>query len=111
VGVDTTLRKTVTVETTIRWPTVHPSMDPVRAHAGELAVDDILAAFADGRRVVIVTEMLGTEHEVTLRHDGETFYCDTPTTLHKHDSEDEMRQCIHEQGYASDADAESDADA
>jgi len=55
--------------------------------------------------------MLGTEHEVTLRHDGETFYCDTPTTLHKHDSEDEMRQCIHEQGYASDADAESDADA
>lgn len=77
-------------------------MDPLHVNAGELAVDEILAALADGRRVVVVTELLGSEHEVTLRHDGSTFYCDTPTTLHKHGTEDEMRQCIHNQGYARD---------
>ncbi|NHN43340.1 hypothetical protein G9C85_17120 [Halorubellus sp. JP-L1] len=75
-------------------------MDPLRADAGELDVDEILAALADGRRVVIVTELLGSEHEVTLRRDGSTFYCDTPTTLHKHASEAEMRECIRNQGYA-----------
>jgi len=84
-------------------------MEPLHANAGELAVDEIIAALVDGRRVVIVTELLGSEHEVTLRHDGSTFYCDTPTTLHKHGSEAEMRQCIHNQGYASDdADAAED---
>ena len=77
-------------------------MDALRANAGELDVDEILGALADGRRVVIVTELLGSEHEVTLRHDGETFYCDTPTTLHKHGTEAEMRECIDNQGYARD---------
>jgi len=77
-------------------------MDPLRARAGELDTEEILATLADGRRVVIVTELLGTEHEVTLRHDGSTFYCDTPTTLHKHTDEAEMRECIANQGYASD---------
>jgi len=72
-------------------------MDPLRADAGELGA---VSALADGRRVVIVTELLGSEHEVTLRHDGSTFYCDTPTTLHKHGSEAEMRECIYKQGYA-----------
>jgi hemin uptake protein HemP len=77
-------------------------MEPLRADAGELEADEILTALVDGRRIVIVTEMLGSEHEVTLRHDGSTFYCDTPTTLHKHGTEDEMRECIHNQGYARD---------
>ncbi|MGM0592392.1 MAG: hypothetical protein ACQETI_12350, partial [Halobacteriota archaeon] len=53
----------------------------------------------EGRRVIIVTEMLGGEHEVALRHDGVTYYCDTPTTLHKHQSEAEMRECIERMGY------------
>jgi hemin uptake protein HemP len=84
-------------------------MEPLHARAGELPIDEILSALADGRRVVIVTELLGSDHEVTLRHDGTTFYCDTPTTLHKHGSEDKMRECIHNQGYARD-DADSDED-
>ncbi|MFC6952662.1 hypothetical protein [Halorubellus litoreus] len=83
-------------------------MDPLRANAGELDADEILRALADGRRVVIVTELLGSEHEVTLRHDGTTFYCDTPTTLHKHGTEDEMRECIDNQGYARDAAADAE---
>ncbi|WP_129114071.1 hypothetical protein [Halegenticoccus tardaugens] len=73
--------------------------EPLRARAGELTAEEILAALDEGRRVVIETEMLGASHEVTLRHDGETYYCDTPTTLHKHESEAEMRSCIDKMGY------------
>jgi hemin uptake protein HemP len=76
--------------------------EPLRAKSGELTADEILSALLDGRRVVIETEMLGGSHEVTLRHDGTTFYCDTPTTLHKHAEESEMRTCIDRMGYARD---------
>jgi hemin uptake protein HemP len=78
--------------------------DPLRATAGELDADVILDALNDGRRVVIETEMLGSEYEVTLRHDGTVYYCDTPTTLHKHEAEAEMRECIRKQGYIEAAD-------
>ncbi|AGN01385.1 hypothetical protein L593_07190 [Salinarchaeum sp. Harcht-Bsk1] len=74
---------------------------PLRVEAGEITADEILDALREGRRVVVSTEVLGADHEVTLRHDGSQYYCDTPTTLHTHESEDEMRQCIHNQGYAS----------
>ncbi len=75
--------------------------EPLRVDAGELAAGEILAALQDGRRVVVRTEMLGTAHEVTLRHDDGVYYCDTPTTLHKHESAEEMRQCLRNQGYAA----------
>lgn len=74
--------------------------EPLRAAAGELDADRILAALDEGRRVVIRTERFGSEHEVTLRHDGRRYYCDTPTTLHRHEDRDEMRRCITEQGYS-----------
>jgi hemin uptake protein HemP len=79
--------------------------EPLRVAAGELDAETILAAMEDGRRVVVRTEMLGSEYEVTLRHDGRTYYCDTPTTLHKHETAEEMRQCLTEQGYVADEDA------
>jgi hypothetical protein len=68
--------------------------------AGELAVEALLDALEAGERVVVRTEFLGSEHEVTLRYDGSTFYCDTPTRLHRHDNRDEMRTCLENQGYA-----------
>jgi hypothetical protein len=74
-------------------------MEPLRVAAGELHADEFIDHLTDGRRIVVQTEMLGTEKEVTLRWDGETFYCDTPTQLHKHDDEAEMRKCIENQGY------------
>jgi hemin uptake protein HemP len=77
--------------------------DPLRVSAGELTTDEILDALEDGHRVVVRTQMLGSDHEVTLRHDGDVYYCDTPTTLHKHADSEEMRECIVNQGYASDA--------
>jgi hemin uptake protein HemP len=83
--------------------------EPLRIDSGELTSDEILAALAEGRRIVVRTEMMGGTYEVTLRHDGTIFYCDTPTTLHKHESEDDMRTCITKMGYAkTDATAEDD---
>jgi hypothetical protein len=69
-------------------------MDPLRIDAGEMTVDEIITALTDGRRIV----------EMTLRHDGETFYCDTPTRLHKHEDPEEMRTCIERMGYGAEAD-------
>jgi hypothetical protein len=74
--------------------------DPLQVQAGSLSADEVLAALQEGRRVLIETQMLGSTHEVSLRYDGEVFYCDTPTTLHKHESVDGMRTCLEEQGYA-----------
>lgn len=73
--------------------------EPLVVDAGEMDAAEILTMLESGRRVVVRTELLGSEHEVTLRHDGETYYCDTPTRLHKHDSAEEMRECLEEQGY------------
>jgi hemin uptake protein HemP len=69
--------------------------------AGEREPEELMAALEAGDRIVVQTEFLGTEHEVTLRHDGDTYYCDTPTRLHKHTSPEEMRTCLEQQGYAS----------
>ena len=88
--------------------------DPLHVDSGELTAEEILAALGEGRRVIVRTEMLGGSHEITLRRDAETFYCDTPTTLHKHQSEEEMRACISKMGYARPDDApgsDTDADA
>ena len=71
----------------------------MRIEAGEHSADEIIAALREGRRVIVRTEMLGGNHVVTLRHDGTTYYCDTPTTLHRHTEEAEMRECIENMGY------------
>jgi len=76
--------------------------DPLRVSSGELSTDELVTTLNDGQRVIVETEMLGSTHDVTLRFDGETYYCDTPTTLHKHDDEEEMRECIRQFGYGSD---------
>jgi hypothetical protein len=74
--------------------------DPVVITAGELDTDELMGTLKREQRVVVRTEFLGSEHEVTLRWDGETFYCDTPTRLHKHEDEGEMQACLENQGYS-----------
>jgi hypothetical protein len=76
-------------------------MEPLVVDAGEVDVDALLDALEDGRRVVVRTVFLGSAHEVTLRYDG-TWYCDTPTRLHRHDSRAAMRACLKRQGYGTD---------
>jgi hypothetical protein len=73
--------------------------DPLVVTAGEQDADKLLETLKREERVVVRMEFLGSEHEVTLRWDGETFYCDTPTRLHKHEDEGEMRACLENQGY------------
>lgn len=69
--------------------------------AGEHSPDELLEALESGDRIIVRTEFLGAEHEVTLRHDGDIYYCDTPTRLHRHTTSEEMRTCLEQQGYAS----------
>jgi len=73
-------------------------MDPLVVDSGETDIEQLLDTLESGRRVVVRTEFLGSVHEVTLRYDG-SWYCDTPTRLHKHDTREEMRTCLRRQGY------------
>lgn len=74
-------------------------------NAGEWPPEEFLEKLNAGERVVVRTQFLGDDHEVTLRWDGETYYCDTPTRLHKHATEEEMLTCIRKQGYGAETDA------
>ncbi|MFC7069891.1 hypothetical protein [Halobaculum lipolyticum] len=88
-------------------------MQPLEVDAGELTAAEIIDALREGRRVVVTADLFGSERKLTLRHDGETFYCDTPTRLHKHDDEEGMLLCIERMGYArteGDDGGEGDAD-
>ncbi len=74
---------------------------PTRIEPGELTVEEIIDRLHAGDRVVIERELLGGVHEITLRFDGETYYCDTPTTLHRHETPEGMRSCLDKQRYGS----------
>jgi len=52
--------------------------DPLRVTEGEMSADEVIDALNDGRRVIVLTEFLGSEHEVTLRWDGDIYYCKLP---------------------------------
>jgi hemin uptake protein HemP len=73
---------------------------PMRIRPGEASVDEIIDRLQAGQRVIVERELLGGVHEITLRFDGEIYYCDTPTTLHRHETADGMRQCLKGQRYA-----------
>lgn len=77
--------------------------DQTVVEAGEYTSEELLAKLEDGERLVVRTRVLGSEEELTLRFDGETYYCDSPTTLHKHEDRDEMRTCMEHYGYVRDA--------
>lgn len=79
------------------------TMSTLRIEPGDLTAGEIIEALDDGQRIVVSLEMLGGVHEVTLRRDDTTYYCDTPTTLHKHDDADGMRTCIEKMGYGREA--------
>lgn len=72
----------------------------LRIEAGDLSADEIIDALNEGRRILVDVEVAGGRHEVALRYDGETYHCDTPTNLHRHTDEAEMRGCIDRMGYA-----------
>ncbi len=73
----------------------------LRIEAGELSADEIIDALNEGRRIIVAVDVAGGTHEVALRYDGETYHCDTPTNLHRHTEEAEMRGCLDRMGYAA----------
>lgn len=75
--------------------------EPIRARPGELTANEVVDALDSGRRVLITVEIAGAEKEVVLRRRGDVYYCDTPTTLHTHDSREGIRACLEGQGYVS----------
>ena len=77
--------------------------EPTVVDAGEYTAEELVAMLEAGQRLVVRTEVLGSETELTLRYDGETYYCDSPTTLHKHEEREEMMQCMQHYGYVADA--------
>ena len=86
-------------------------MQPLEVDAGELTTEEIIDALGEGRRVVVTADLFGSERRLTLRHDGETYYCDTPTRLHKHAEVAEMIECIERMGYAREDDGSADVEA
>jgi hypothetical protein len=67
---------------------------------GEYTAEEILSRLRNGERFTVQTEVLGSLEELTLRFDGDIYYCDSPTILHKHTDETEMRRCIEDLGFA-----------
>lgn len=76
--------------------------DPSVVDAGEYSAEELLSRLRDGERLVVRADVLGTPEELTLRYDGEFYYCDSPTTLHKHETEAEMVECMRTYGYVND---------
>lgn len=82
--------------------------EPIDMDAGEHSTEAVLEQLRAGNRVLIRTDIAGSTHEVVMRFDGTTYYCDTPTRLHRHETEDGMRACLEDQGYSR-SDADPDA--
>jgi len=76
--------------------------DAIVVDAGEYGADELVSMLEAGERLLVRTEVLGSEEELTLRYDGETYYCDSPTTLHKHADREEMKRCMQHYGYVAD---------
>ncbi|MES3516567.1 MAG: hypothetical protein PPP58_02770 [Natronomonas sp.] len=72
--------------------------EPTTVDPTEHTVEELLERLEDGERLLVRTEILGDPVEVTLRFDGETYYCDTPTVLHEHDAADGMVECLENYG-------------
>ena len=66
----------------------------------EPATDALLDALNDGYSIVVRTEFLGETYSLRLRVREGVYYCDTPVTLHRHDTERGMRACIEKYGHA-----------
>ncbi|MCQ4332592.1 hypothetical protein KM295_03620 [Natronomonas sp. F2-12] len=67
---------------------------------GERTVEEIISGLQRGERFTVRTEVLGSSEELTLRFDGDIYYCDSPTILHKHTDATDMRECIENLGFA-----------
>lgn len=71
--------------------------------AGELPSKEIVTILHDERRLQIRTHVAGDEHTVTLRYDGERYFCDTPMKLLRSKERKDLVRCLRQMGYSKDS--------
>lgn len=77
--------------------------EPLRVQPGELPAEELIELLDAGRRVMIEVEVVGTTREIALRRRSGVYYCDTPTTLHTHETRAGIEECLEAQGYVSES--------
>ncbi|MDL5362870.1 hypothetical protein [Halalkalicoccus sp. NIPERK01] len=77
--------------------------EPLRVQPGERSAGELIELLDSGRRVLIEVEIAGTTRQVALRHRNGVYYCDTPTTLHTHETRAGIKECLENQGYAAES--------
>lgn len=70
--------------------------------AGTLGTEELLTLLHEERHIQIVSNQDGGNSPVTLRYDGQPYYCDTGTKLRRSGRKKDMEKCIKDLGYASD---------
>lgn len=60
----------------------------------ELTAHEILDIVNGGGRVLIELSLLGKSARVVIRRHEGTYYCDTPIMLMRHETEEELRECL-----------------
>ena len=60
----------------------------------ELTAPEIIDIVNDGGRVIIEQSILATSVRLVIRYQDGTYYCDTPMKLMKHETEEELRDCL-----------------
>ncbi|KYH26969.1 hypothetical protein HAPAU_08570 [Halalkalicoccus paucihalophilus] len=78
-------------------------VEPLRVQPDERSTEELIELLDSGRRVLIEVEIAGTIKEIALRQRDGVYYCDTPTTLHTHETRDGIRKCLENQGYAAES--------
>lgn len=65
-----------------------------RVSRQELTAQEIIDVVQNGGRVVIEVSLFGKSTDVVIRYHDGIYYCDTPVTLMKHDSPEQLRDCL-----------------
>ena len=74
-----------------------PTESP-RIAATETSTSALIDRLDAGERVVLELKKLGITTTVTLRKQGETYYCETPIKLLTYDTREGMKTCLERLG-------------
>ena len=78
----------------------------------ELSAVEVLDIVDEGGRVVIEMSVLGKTTKVVIRHRDGIYYCDTPMKLLKHETRQDLQNCLERYRLVrTQADQDSDVSA
>jgi hypothetical protein len=64
----------------------------------ETTSDELLSVLDDDQEVNLEVGSADSTHSVTLRKQGDTYYCDTSVKLYSYESHEELLSCLEELG-------------